>query len=217
MKEIVLQAKKRDVIGKQVKSIRRDGILPGIVYGPHIQPIAIGLNYREASRILPNITSSHLVIIDVEGEQHAALVREKQRHPYLGTLQHVDFMAVSLTEKLHAEVLIELEGESPAVKELGGILVTGQEEIEVECLPQDLPERITFNLSVLKNIGDAIHVKDLIIPENVQVLTNLDEMVALVTAPTVEEVEEVVEEVVEEEAAEPEVIEHGKKEEEEEF
>ena len=217
MKEIILQAKKRDVIGKQVKSIRREGELPGIVYGPRIQPINITLNYREASRILPYITSSHLVIVDVEGDRHNVLVREKQRHPYLGTLLHVDFMAVSLTEKLRAGVLIEFEGESPAVKELGGILVTGQEEIEVECLPQDLPERITINLSVLREIGDAIHVKDLIIPDNVQVLTALDEMVALVTAPAVEEVEEVVEEVVEEEAAEPEVIEHGKKEEEEEF
>lgn len=212
MEEVVLIAEKREVIGKKVKVLRRSGELPAILYGHHITPLPILLNHRDANRILPEISSSHLVIVDVEGEKHTTLVRAKQRHPVTGELQHVDFMAVSLTEKLRAKVVLELVGDSPAVQELGGILVTGQEDIEVECLPKDLPERITVDLSCLVKIGDALHVRDLVVPASVNVLSNVEDMVVLITMPAVEVVEEEEEEKIVE--GEPEVIEKGKKEEE---
>jgi large subunit ribosomal protein L25 len=217
MEEIILEAKKRDILGKQVNTLRNKGILPGIIYGPHISPIPISLDYRQANRILPVITSSHLVVIDVEGEKHTTLVREKQRHPVLGKLQHVDFMAVSMTEKLRANVYIELSGDAPAVFEYGGILVSGQEEVEVECLPGDLPEKVVVDISGLKQIGDALHVRDIVVPPEVEILTNMDELIVLVAAPAAEEIEVV--EAVEGEVAEvePEVIEKGKKEEEQEI
>lgn len=217
MEEIILEAKKRDIIGKQVNSLRKGGLLPAIIYGHHLSPIPISLDYRQASRILPTVTSSHLVVIDVEGEKHTTLVREKQRHPVLGKLQHIDFMAVSMSEKLRTSVYLELTGESPAVRELGGILVSSQEAVEVECLPGDLPEKIFVDISGLKQIGDAIHIKDIGVPPEVEILTDLDEMIVLVMAPAAEEVE--VTEKVEEAAtgAEPEVIERGKKEEEEDY
>jgi large subunit ribosomal protein L25 len=101
----------------------------------------------------------------------------------------------------------------PAVRDLDGILVSGIEQIEVECLPQDLPERIMVDVSSLTEFGSAIHVRDIKLSDKIRVLTDLDEMVAVITTPEVEE-EAVVEEVVE---GEPEVIEKGKKEEEEEF
>jgi large subunit ribosomal protein L25 len=217
MEEIVLEAKKRETIGKQVKALRREGLLPAIIYGPHIAPIPIALEFHKTSRILPSISSSHLVTINVDGDRHTTLVRGKQRHPVLGTLQHIDFMAVSMTEKLTAMVHIELHGESPAVGEFGGILVAGQEEVEVECLPGDLPEKLVVDISGLAQIGDALHVKDIQVPARVEILTNLEEMIVLVTAQAAEEVEEV--EGVEEEGeeAEPQVIEKGKKEEDEEY
>ena len=81
MKEIVLNAKRRDVVGKQVKALRREGLLPAVLYSRHLSPIIISLDMRDASRVLPTITSSHLVVVDVEGEKHTTLVREKQRHP----------------------------------------------------------------------------------------------------------------------------------------
>jgi large subunit ribosomal protein L25 len=214
MEEIVLQAERRDVIGKQVRALRRQGRLPAILYGRKIAPIPVTLDLRETSRIMPTITSSHLIAVAVDGERHMALVREKQRHPVQGTLLHVDFMVVSMTEKLRANVVIELEGEAPAVREFDGVVVTGIEQVEVECLPGDLPERITVNISGLSSIGDTLHVRDLTVSSAVEVLTDPDEMVVIVTAPAVE-----VEAVEEVEAAEgePEVIERGKKEEEEEF
>lgn len=209
MEKTVLQAKHRDVVGKQVKALRRQGRLPAVLYGKNIQPIPVTMDFREANRILPGVTSSHLVIVDVDGEEHTALVREKQFHPVQGKLIHVDFMVVSLTEKLRAHVSIHLEGESPAVQDINGILVPVIEEIEVECLPQDLPERILVDVSSMTEIGSAIHVRDLQLSDRVRVLTDPDEMVAVITAP---EAEEVVEEIAPE--AEPEVIERGKKEEE---
>jgi len=213
MEELVLQAKRRDVIGKQVRALRRQGLIPAVIYGHRIQPINISLDARDTSRLLAGVTSSHLITIKLGDEQHTTLVREKQRHPVQGNLIHVDFLAVSMTEKLRADVVIILDGDAPAVKDYNGVLVTGIEKIEVECLPGDLPERIVVDISSLTEIGSAIYVRDIQLPSVVENLSDANEMVVLVTAPVAEEVEEA--EVVEEAAEEPEVIEKGKKEEEE--
>lgn len=215
MEEFLISANKRDVIGKQVKALRREGRLPAVIYGHNLDPLAIDLDTREASRILAGMTSSQFVKIDVDGVSHTALIREKQRHPVRGNLLHVDFLAVSMTEKLRASVSVELEGEAPAAKEYGALIVTSVEMIDVECLPKDLPERITVNLSSLAEIGDAIYVRDINLPDEVSILTDPDEVIVLVTAPAMEEEEEE-EEELEEEEFEPEVIERGKREEEEE-
>ncbi len=184
-----------------------------VLYGHHIQPLAISLDHREASHILPRVSSSQLIQVEVEGNRYPVLVREKQRHPVTSSLLHVDFQTVSMTEKLRAMVRIELTGDAPAVKNYNGVLVTGQEEIEVECLPGDLINKITVDLSNLENIGDAIHVSDLPVPSSIQVLTEADELVVLVTAPAAEE-KFAGEEVAAAAVVEPEVVEKGKKEEE---
>jgi large subunit ribosomal protein L25 len=211
MPEIVLQAQPREVIGKQVKALRREGRLPGVIYGRGIDTLLITLDMHDASRILPTITSSQLVAVEVDGKQHTTLVREKQRMPTTGALLHVDFQEVSLTEKLHANVIIELVGDSPAVKNYNGVLVAGLERLEVEALPRDLPERITVDVSILSEIGQAIHVRDIALSSAVSILDNEDEIIVVVTAQAAEEVEE----AAEAGAFEPEVaVERGKKEEE---
>jgi len=215
MDEVVLKADRRTVLGKQVKAIRREGKLPAVIYGHHIDPISIVMDLRDTSRSLTGLAPSALVTVDVEGTPHKALVKEKQRNKITGTLLHVDFLAVSMTEKLRSQVYMEIVGLAPAIKDFDGVLVTGSDEVEVECLPQDLPERIVVDVSGLLKIGDGIYIRDLTVPEGVKVLDDPDTMVALITAQAAveEEVAPVVEEVVTEE---PEVIEHGKKEEEEE-
>jgi large subunit ribosomal protein L25 len=184
-----------------------------VIYGSQITPVAISLNYHDASLKLAKISSSQLVDVDVDGASHTVLVRERQRHPVTGNLLHVDFQAVSLTEKLRTNVRMHFFGEAPAVKTYNGILVTSLEELEVECLPGDLPEHLEVDLSSLEQIGDAIYVRDVLLPPKVEVLEELDEIIVVITAPAVEEEEE--EEEVEVAEAEPEVIEKGKKEEEE--
>ncbi len=215
MDEVVLKASRRTVLGKQVKAIRREGKLPAVIYGHHIDPISIVMDLRDTSRSLMGLAPSALVTVDVEGTPHKALVKEKQRNKITGTLLHVDFLAVSMTEKLRSQVYMEIVGIAPAIKDFDGVLVTGSDEVEVECLPQDLPERIVVDVSGLLKIGDGIYVRDLVVPEGVKILEESDTMVALITAQAAveEEVAPVVEEVVTEE---PEIIEHGKKEEEEE-
>lgn len=215
MEKVVLKADRRSVTGKQVRALRRAGILPAVLYGHHMEPLSISLNAHDASKILNRLTASSLVTVDVEGKEYPALVRERQRNPIKGNLIHVDFQVVSLTEKIRANVGIVITGTAPAVKDFSAVLVTTLNELEVEAYPQDLPERIVVDISGLKKIGDGIRVGDLVLSEKVTVLTDADEMIILATAPKEEVLEEVTPEAAAvEEAAEPEVIEKGKKEEE---
>lgn len=211
MEKIVLHATRRTVIGKQVGALRREGKLPAVIYGHGLAPTPISLDLREATRILGTLTSSSIINVELDGKENATLVREKQKDFIRGSLLHVDFQAVSLTEKIRTKVGIEITGIAPAIKDFNGVMVTGIDDIEVECLPKDLPGRIVVDISGLANIGDGIYLRDIPIPENVEFLAEPDEMIVLITHPAAEEVEEVMETAVEE----PELIEHGKKEEEE--
>ncbi len=221
MEKVVLKASKRDVRGKQVGALRRAGILPGVIYGRHTEPVNIALDARSANSILGKVGSSSLVTIDVEGKEYPALVRERQRNYLKGNLIHVDFLAVSLTEKIKAEVRIELTGLSLAVKDSDAVLVTGLHTLSVECLPADLPDHVTVDISPLAKVGDSIHVRDISLGDKVRILDNEDDMVVNATYAKIEveapvaAVEGVV--VPEAEAAEPELsVERGKKEEAEE-
>jgi len=208
MEKVVISATRRTVTGKKVGALRREGKLPGVIYGHHVEPIAILMDSREATRTLATLTGSSLVTINVDGKEYATLVREKQ-HDYLkNALIHVDFLAVSLTEKIRADVTIDLTGVAPAVKDYNAIIVHNLSSLEVECLPQNLPQSFVVDLSSLAKIGDAVYVRDIPAPAKVEILTHADDIIVVATA-TKEEAE--VEAV--EGAAEPEVIERGKKEE----
>jgi large subunit ribosomal protein L25 len=214
MEKVVLKASRRDVVGKQVKAMRREGLLPAVMYGRHLEkPVSITLNARDTARALAKVSSSSLVMIELDGKEIPALIREKQRDFIKNRLLHIDFLVVSLTEKLTAYVGIELTGLSLAVKDYNAILVTGLNEIEVECLPADLPEKIVVDISALAKVGDAIHVSDLVLSDKVKVLSSPEEMIVIATAAKVEEVVEAAAAPVAG-AEEPEVIEKGKKEEE---
>jgi large subunit ribosomal protein L25 len=212
MEKVTINATHRKVIGKQVGALRRQGKLPAVLYGHHIDPTPILLDLHDATIALSSLTSSSLVTILLDGEEHAALVREKQRDFIKNVLLHVDFQAVSSTEKIRAEISIEITGLAPAIKNFNGIIINGLSKLEVECFPQDLPERITVDVSNLNNIGDAIYARDIKLSDKVEILTDLDEMVVLVTSSAPEE--EVAEAPAEGGPSEPEVIEKGKKEEE---
>ena len=222
--QIIIPAELRTVKGKKVGALRREGILPGIIYGrigkKHMDPIMVQMNLHDASQVIRTLTQSSLVRVEVDGKQYPVVLREVQKDVIYGTLRHVDFMALDLTQKLQTAVPIELIGEAPAVSNLSAVVVTGISELEIECLPQDMPERIEVDASVLVDMDSVILVKDLNLPDTVEVLTPEDEMIAGVTYVAIEEEPE--EEAEGELAdlldgdAEPEVIEKGKQEEEEE-
>ena len=217
MEKVVLQATKRDVVGKQVKALRREGKLPAVIYGRHTEPININLDAHSSSLSRGRLTSSSLVTISVDGTEHIALVREKQRDYIKNRLLHVDFLAVSLSEKLRTSVSVHFVGLSLAVKDYNAVLVHNLEELEVECLPSDLPERIDVDISVLKRPGEGIRLKDVHVSDKVRLLGDPETMVAVATFAKVEEEAAAVpgaEGVVPTEA-EPEIsVERGKKEEE---
>jgi len=219
--QIVLQAEKRTVKGKKVSTLRREGILPGIIYGKigkkFMDPIMVQMDLHSSSQIIKTLTQSSLVQIEVEGKQYPVVLREIQKDIIYGTLRHVDFMALDLTQRLQTSVPIELIGEAPAVLNLAAVVVTGISELEIECLPQDMPERIEVDASVLVDMDSVILVKDLVLSDNVEILSPEDEMIAGVTYVAIEEEPEVEEEdefaELLDEDAEPEVIEKGKQDE----
>ena len=187
MEKVVLEATKRDVVGKQVKALRREGKLPAVIYGRHTDPINVNLDARSAGIALAKVTSSSLVTLNVEGTEHLALVREKQRDYIKNVLLHVDFLAVSLTEKLRTVVPVHFVGISLAVKDFNAVMVHNLEELEVECLPNDLPERIDVDISSLNRPGEGIRLRDVHVSDNVRLLGDPDTMVAVATFAKVEE------------------------------
>ena len=220
MDKVVLKATKREVTGKQVSGLRRAGRLPAVIYGHHTEPVSISLDMHTATLALSKVGSSSLITVNVDGTQYPALVRERQRDFIKGNLLHVDFLAVSLTEKIKAEVRIDITGTSPAVKDLNAVLVTGLHALSVECLPTDLPDHFTVDIGALEKVGDGIHVRNVDVPEKVRILDDPDEMIVVATYAKVEVEAEAPAAVegavpVEVEGAEPELsVERGKKEEE---
>ena len=186
MDKVVLKAVKRDVVGKQVKAMRRDGQLPAVIYGRHLEPIAISLEAHAANLAMSKLSSSSLVTIDLEGKEYPALVRERQRNVIKGNLTHIDFLAVDLTEKIRATVRLEFVGVSGAVKDYNAVLVKNIEKLEVECLPTDLPERIAVDIAALAQVGNSIRVRDLAISDAIRILNDEDETIAVASAAKTE-------------------------------
>ncbi|MFZ2087934.1 MAG: 50S ribosomal protein L25 [Desulfobaccales bacterium] len=209
MEKVVIKADKRHVVGKQVGALRRAGKLPAVLYGHKIDSTPILLDAHQTALTLSRLTSSSLVTVSLDGTEYPTLVREKQRHPIKRHLTHLDFQVLSLTEKTHVKVGIELQGTAPAVKAYEATIVHGLTELEVECLPQEIPERVVVDISGLAEPGDSIHVRDLKLPDQVEILSDLDDVIVSVSAAR----EEVEAAAPEEGAAEPELVKGGKKEE----
>lgn len=214
---IVLQATRRDVIGKKVKQLRRGGKLPAVVYGHGVEPTPIVLNLRETTKVLREVGSSTLITLKVDKEEYSVLVRDYQKGIISREYTHLDFLALDLTQTVRTQVaVVVLDAEIPAVKEMGAMIITGLDSLEVEALPKDLTDQIEVDPSVLISIGDSISVADITPPPGVTVLDDPDTMVVMATAPAAVEEEVVDEELLDEEmvAGEPEVIEKGKEEDE---
>jgi large subunit ribosomal protein L25 len=197
MEKYVLEAKKREIIGKQVKALRREGLLPAVIYGSHIEPMPLTLNTGEVSQTLSVIGANTLITLKIGKEEYLVLVRDLQREVITRDLLHIDFQAVSLEETITTNVPILVVGESPAVKELNALLVTSMDFLQIEAKAKDLPDAISVDVSELFEVGDNIQVKDLSISGDVIVLDDSDLTVIVVAAPTLMEIEPEVEEEAE--------------------
>jgi large subunit ribosomal protein L25 len=211
MEKYVLEAKKREIIGKQVKALRREGLLPAVIYGSDIEPMPLTLNTSEVRQILSVTGANTLITLKIGKKEHLALVRDLQREVINRNLLHIDFQAVSMEEAISTTVPVLVVGESPAVKELNALLVTSMDFLQIEAKAKDLPDTITVDVSELAQIGDNIQVKDLIISGDVNILDDQELTVVVVAAPTLMEIEPEVEEGAElfEELTDAELMEEG--------
>ncbi|PIU54211.1 MAG: 50S ribosomal protein L25 [Deltaproteobacteria bacterium CG07_land_8_20_14_0_80_60_11] len=209
MEKVVLKATRREALGRKVGALRRAGKLPAVLYGHGVKSTPIMLDAHEAALRLSHLTSSSLVMVDLDGKEYPALVREKQKDYIKNRLLHLDFQVISMTEKITTKVGIELTGTAAAVKAFNAVIITVLNELEVECMPQDLPARVVIDISGLAEVGAGIHVRDVVISDKVKILDDPAEMIVVATATREEKAVE--EAPVEEEAA-PEESEPGRKE-----
>ncbi len=212
MESTLLKAQTRTVISKGLNRLRRDGLLPGVLYGTNMDPIALQLPAHEAGQILTRLQGTVLIDLEVDGQNHTTIVRELQKDVLKGNPLHVDFMAVDMEQVLTITVPITLVGESPAVATGEYAVMASLYDLEVECLPKDIINSIEVSVEGLTDLGDTILVSDVNVPEGVNILTDLEEAVARVAYAGIVEVEEeeTDEEGLELDAEDVEVIEKGK-------
>lgn len=211
--DITIKIEKRTVTGKQVKQLRRQGILPGVVYGHKIDSYPVQMDRHSTTLLMRTITPTTLVTLDLNGKKTKVIVRERNYDVVTGDLLHLDFLAISMTEKLRAFVAIELVGEAPVLDAVPGSIINHVlNEIEIEALPADMPERIEVDISKLETAEDLINVADLDLGDKITVLTDETELVVSVSYVAEETEPEDLEDV----SMEPEVMERGKKDEEDE-
>ncbi len=205
MEEITIDAQPRTVTGKQVRQLRRDGLVPAVVYGHRTEPFAVQIEERALRHILQRVGGNQLIRLRVGdgGAPRMVLLREVQREPVKRRPLHVDFYEVVMTERIRAEIPVRLTGESPLVRRGDGLLYRGVESVEVECLPSDLMAQIDIDVSQLVEIDQEITVGDLQLGEQYEVLSDLSEVLARVIPV---QQEEVVEEAKPEAEAEVEVV-----------
>ena len=206
-KQAKLKAEQRTAIGRSaVRKLKTRGIIPAIVYGGKEKPQPLQVAARDINAVLSHASGENILVeLEIAGEQsnRMALVQEIQHSPVGGDILHVDFHAVSMDEKIQAEVPLEPVGIANGVKNFGGLLEQSLRSLPIECLPRDLPDRLTVDVSNL-NIGDSIHVRDIQLPSGVTAKTQPDLTAFSVLAPVVEE--EPVPIAAEGAAAGPEVI-----------
>ncbi|MDR1903508.1 MAG: 50S ribosomal protein L25 [Treponema sp.] len=179
MSQVVLAARNRQNKGSsEARRLRRSGRVPGVLYGRSGEAVSLDLDALEFKNGIKNISESTIVKIDLEGKSYDAFVKDTQRNILDGNIIHVDFYEVESGIALRARVSIHLHGNPIGVRE-GGVLEVPLHEIEIECLPKDLPERINVDISDLK-ANQSIHVRDLNLSEAIRIISGLDQVIALV-------------------------------------
>jgi large subunit ribosomal protein L25 len=209
-KQVKLTAERRTAIGRSaVRKLKAAGSVPAVIYGAKDKPETLQVSRRDINAMLSHAAGENILVeLEIAGKSRLALVQEVQHAPLGGAILHVDFHAVSMDEVIQADVPLEPTGIANGVKNMGGLLEQNLRSLAIECLPRDLPDLITVDVSAL-DIGDAIHVREIQLPTGVTTRIQPDLTAFSVLAPTVEE-EPVVAEV--EAAAGPEVIREKKEE-----
>jgi large subunit ribosomal protein L25 len=193
MKQVILNAIKREKTGKEIcKKLRKQGLIPAIVYGPHFQPLPIAVKSSELESALIKHKGEtilfNLQLANGEPSKIQAILKDYQIHPVTDKIIHIDFLAIHEKETITIDVPLEFIGKPVGISK-GGILEILLHELTIECLPSEVPDKITVDISNL-DIGDVLHVKDIKVPKGIKVVDNPEETVATILTEAKEEVEE---------------------------
>ena len=187
-KQVKLTAERRTDLGRgAVRKLKARGIVPAVIYGAKDKPEPLQVLRRDINAMLSHASGENILVeLEIAGKNRLALVQEVQHSPIGGAVLHIDFHAISMDDVIQAEVPLEPVGVANGVKNFGGLLEHNLHSLAIECLPRDLPDVITVDISAL-NIGDAVHVRDIPLPSGVTTRTQPDLTAFSVLAPTVEE------------------------------
>jgi len=195
MKMISLKAQAR-TSEKSAKVLRRENLVPGVLYGNEAVNTSVQCDYSEIYKAYATGGGSTIVDLDLDGKKIPSLFHAISFDPVSDKIIHVDFYAVNMKKEIEAQIPLEFIGESEAIKDLSGVLVTTHDHVTVTCLPTNLPALIQVDLGALKTFDDALLVSDIVVPEGVMIADDLDMMIATVQEPRKEVEETPVEEAV---------------------
>jgi large subunit ribosomal protein L25 len=184
----------RSVTGKAVKRLRRDGTIPGNIYGRGLDSVAVQLPWARAREMLNAHGRNTLIEVTLDGgEVRPVVVRDIGRDPVSGEVQHIDFFQVDLTRTIQADVPIHFTGEAPAVHTYGGVFVQALDQVQIEALPNVMPEAIEVSIDSLKDLDQSLSVADIVAPLGVTILSSPEQVIAQIARPRLEVEEEVLE------------------------
>lgn len=178
-----LQTEKREVFGKKLESFRKKGKLPAVLYGPKEKAQSLFISLKDFKKIWQEAGESTVIQLNIGSVKKEVLIQDIALDPVKAEPIHVDFYAVLMDKPIEADIPLVFEGVSSAVKNLGGILVKVMHEVKVEALPKNLPHELVVDVSKLANFEDKIFAKDIVLSKSVRLITNSEEVVALVEAP----------------------------------
>ena len=185
--KIELNAQKREVVGSGLNSLRKSGYMPAVLYGKGQESIPLQIPVKDFQKTFELAGESTLIFLNVNGQAYPTIIHDIAKDAVSDDILHADFYKVRLDEKIKAKVAVVFQGESPAVRDLGGIFVRNINELEIEAFPQDLPHEVVVDMSSLKNIGDQILVKDLKLDSKLKVMAEAEEIIATAQEPMSEE------------------------------
>ena len=194
-----LNAKVREVIGKSSRVLAGDDLIPAVLYGADVDALPIEIDRRDFERLMTNAAvGSTLIKLNIEGGDQGlnVIIKEVQNDPIKGSTRHIDLWAVRMGKSISTVMGITFTGSSEGER-AGGVMLHELRELHIEALPKDLPEQMEIDVSAM-NIGDSLHVRDIVAPAGVTIVTDPDIIICAVTAPTIEEEEETVEAATEE-------------------
>lgn len=194
MEQIELQTTNREILGKKVRFLRRQGIIPTHLFGRNVESLALQCDAAQLKQVLKQAGRTRLISLKLDKvkQPRNVVVREIQKNPLTGDLVHVDFYQVSMTEKIKTDIPIVLVGEAPALKSKENMLFQELNNLTIECLPDQTPPSIELDVSLFTEAEQAIHVKDIILGEGITVLIDPEQMVVKISKRHIEKVEEVV-------------------------